>query len=387
MHPRTYALTNPDKPAFIMADSGETVSYGELEDNANRIAQLFRKSGLGNGDHIAIMLANEPLFFHVVWAAQRSGLVYTCISTHLNVDDAMYILANCEAKLLVTSSSYLQAMGDPRARAPALANVLLTDGARGAAMDLVSAMAEQPATAIADEQAGVDMLYSSGTTGRPKGVAVTLESTSIDEMLPVMKGMAALYGFDEHTVYLSTVPLYHAAPLRFNLLAMSQGGTCVIMRQFDGSVALDLIERFGVTHSQWVPIMFSRMLKAGLQQDRRRELSTHRVAIHAAAPCPVAVKQAMIDWWGPILYEYYSSTEGIGFTAIDSHQWLRHPGSVGQAVVGDIRILDEQGREQARGTSGLVYFANGPGFSYFGDPEKTAAARNSAGWYSVGDIG
>ncbi|GAB3275424.1 AMP-binding protein [Parahaliea aestuarii] len=381
MHPRHHAQQQPDKPAFIMAASGHVVTYAELEDQANRIAQLYRTLGLKNGDHIAVMLANEALYLPVVWAAQRSGLVFTCISTHLNDDDAQYILNDCKASALVTSSTYAKRLGDTSA------TILLVDADDQGSSDLRYLMDQHPAEPIADEQAGVDMLYSSGTTGRPKGVAVQLDGAGIEEMLPVMKGLAQLYGIDGDTVYLSTAPLYHAAPLRFNMLVMSMGGTCVIMDRFDGETALSLIEQHRITHSQWVPIMFSRMLKAGLRESNTCNLASHRVAIHAAAPCPPDVKQAMIDWWGPILNEYYSSTEGIGFTAIDSRQWLQHPGSVGRAVVGEIRIVGEDGGALPVGEPGQVFFAGGPAFHYFGDEEKTAEATNAEGWYTVGDIG
>lgn len=387
MHPRLIAQTYPERPAYIIAETGESISYGELEARANQIAHVYRQSGLQNGDHIAILLDNDVMMPLVVWGAQRTGLLFTCISTHLNQDDVAYIINDCQAKVLVSSSVLLAEFDELKSVIPGVGRVLLVDGSDVLGDDLQALAAGAPVQPVQDESPGVDMLYSSGTTGRPKGVATAPYSDNVLEMLPALAGLAHLYGFDHETVYLSPAPLYHAAPLRFNMIVMSNGGTCIIMRKFDPERALALIEQYRVTHSQWVPIMFSRMLKAGLAADNPYDLSSHRLALHAAAPCPIEVKQAMLAWWGPIIEEYYSSTEGIGFTTINSADWLAHPGSVGRPVFGEIHILDEQGQALPVGTPGLVYFANGPRFTYFGDAEKTASATSSEGWLTVGDIG
>ena len=387
MHPYIHAKNNPEKPAYIMAGSGTVITYGELNDRSNQAAQLFRSIGLRPGDHIALFMENNRFFMEIAWAAQRSGLIFTGISTHLNEEEAAYILSDCDARLLVTSASLSDTASTLLTAQSRVENFLMVDGVIDGYQAYESLVAEQPAEPIADETAGVDMLYSSGTTGRPKGIEVSLSGSAIEEMLPVMNGLAQNYGLDGDTVYLSPAPLYHAAPLRFNMLVMFQGGTCIIMEKFDEVAALELIEKYSVTHSQWVPIMFIRMLKLDLETRQRFDLSSQKVAIHAAAPCPREVKQQMIDWWGPIIHEYYSSTEGIGFTGLDSKQWLAHPGSVGGELVGTLHILGEDGEELPAGDIGTVYFSDGPNFSYYKDVEKTNEARNEKGWFSVGDVG
>jgi fatty-acyl-CoA synthase len=199
--------------------------------------------------------------------------------------------------------------------------------------------------------------------------------------------VGAFFGFGLDTIYLSPAPLYHAAPLHYNLMVLGLGGTSVIMEQFDPAQSLALIDQYKVTHSQWVPIMFVRMLKLPERDRHRYDLSSMKCAIHAAAPCPIDVKEAMIDWWGPVIVEYYSGSEGNGFTIIDSANWLTHRGSVGQAIIGEPRILGENGEVLATGEIGDVYFANSRPFEYFEEPEKTREAFNEKGWSTMGDVG
>ncbi len=389
MHPSQHARKHPDKPAYRMADGGEVVTYGQLDAQSNRVARLFRARGLRPGDHVALMLENHPRFYEIVWGAQRAGLVYTAISTRLTADEAAYIVADCGARAFVGSRTLAEV-------AAALAVV-----ARGAAVkdwfmvgepiagfeSLEAAVAAQPAEPIADEVAGYDMLYSSGTTGRPKGVAVPFLNEPIDAGNPLLEVSRKLYGIDADSVYLSPAPLYHAAPLRFNMTVMRLGGTCVIMEHFDPERYLALVEAHRVTHTQLVPTMFVRMLKLPAALRARHDLGSLRCAIHAAAPCPVPVKEQMIDWWGPILWEYYAGTEGNGLTIVDSREWLAHRGTVGRAVVGELKICDDEGRELPVGQQGTVYFAGGRPFAYHNDPAKTAAAANSTGWTTLGDVG
>jgi long-chain acyl-CoA synthetase len=245
----------------------------------------------------------------------------------------------------------------------------------------------QPISRIPDECAGRDMLYSSGTTGRPKGVKTELLNEAIDAASTLTLVAQKLYGLGSDSIYLSPAPLYHAAPLRFNMSVMRHGGTSVIMEHFDAEEALALIEHHGITHSQWVPTMFVRLLKLPPEVRSRYRHDTLRVAIHAAAPCPVQVKEAMIDWWGPVLFEYYAGTEGNGFVACTSPEWLAHRGTVGRALVGEVRILDDEGNVAPTGETGTIYFANGPSFEYHNDPAKTASSRNAEGWTTLGDVG
>ena len=244
-----------------------------------------------------------------------------------------------------------------------------------------------PDSPIADECLGAPMLYSSGTTGKPKGVYWKPHAESIHADHPMSGSVGAFFGFGLDTIYLSPAPLYHAAPLHYNLMVLGLGGTSVIMEQFDPAQSLALIDQYKVTHSQWVPIMFVRMLKLPERDRHRYDLSSMKCAIHAAAPCPIDVKEAMIDWWGPVIVEYYSGSEGNGFTIIDSANWLTHRGSVGQAIIGEPRILGENGEVLATGEIGDVYFANSRPFEYFEEPEKTREAFNEQGWSTMGDVG
>jgi long-chain acyl-CoA synthetase len=386
-HPCHHAARFPDKPAYRMAGSGEVVTYGQLEERSNRFAQLLRARGVRAGDHIAVMLENHPRFFEILWGAQRAGIIYTAISSRLTADEAAYIVNDCAAKLVVSSAALAGVATALPASCAGVHTWLMLGAAPEGWLDFAATLAAQPATRIADETAGTDMLYSSGTTGRPKGVSVAPEFPGIDQPGPGIELMRRVYGVDENTVYLSPAPLYHAAPLRFNMSVMRLGGTCVLMEHFDAEEYLRLVQAHRITHSQLVPTMFVRMLKLPEAVRRAYDVSTLKVAIHAAAPCPVPVKEQMIDWWGPVLMEYYAGTEGNGVTMIDSHQWLAHKGSVGRAVIGEIRICDDEGNELPVGEEGTVYFANGKPFAYHNDDAKTAASRNARGWTTLGDVG
>jgi long-chain acyl-CoA synthetase len=387
MHPYIHAQKHPDKPAYIMASTGETVTYRQLDEQSNRIAQLFRSLGLKARDHIAIYLENNPRFFEICWGAQRAGLVYSAISSRLTAPEVEYIVKDCGAKLFVTST-YL---GDKAAElAPLIADVkhrFMIGGTVPGYQSWEEAVARQPATRIADETAGHDMLYSSGTTGRPKGVLPVVPAQAIDADNPLNQITRALYGMDEHTIYLSPAPLYHAAPLRFNMSVMKLGGTSVIMENFDAEEFLRLVPKHKITHTQVVPTMFVRFLKLPDEVRLVHDVSSLRCAIHAAAPCPIPVKEQMIEWWGAIIWEYYGGTEGNGLTLCNSAEWLAHKGTVGRAVVGQLRICDDSGNEVPPGEPGTVYFAGGREFEYHNDPKKTAESRNAHGWTTLGDVG
>jgi len=388
MYPGSVAREVPDKPAYVMAGSGQVVTYRELDERSNRLAQLLFAAGLRPGDGIAVFLENHPRFFEVVWAAQRSGLYYTAISSRLTAPEVEYIVNDCGAKVFVTSHAKADVAAELAAKLPAVQRRLMLDGAIPGFEDYEAAAAAHPATPIAEELEGSDLLYSSGTTGRPKGVKPPLSGKPAGTAPALLAFVSALYGANRDTVYLSPAPLYHAAPLRFCMAVQRHGGTCIVMEHFDPLEALRLIEKHRVTFSQWVPTMFVRMLRLPESERARFDLSSHRAAVHAAAPCPVPVKEQMIAWWGPILHEYYGGTEGNGLTALDSTQWLAHRGSVGKAVLGEVKIVDEAtGEEQPARSPGVVYFANGPRFEYHNDPEKTASARNAKGWSTLGDIG
>jgi long-chain acyl-CoA synthetase len=386
LHPSHHAGARPDKPAIVMAGSGEIITYRELEDRSNQGAQLFRSLGLQRGDSIALYLENHPRYFEICWAAQRAGLYFTCISSSLTASEVEYIVRDCGAKLFLSS----RAKADEADKlGPKLADLRLfcVDGAHGAYGDFCAARAEMAATPIADPSAGRDMLYSSGTTGRPKGVKFALGDEAFDADTPLAALVRGLYGLDEQTFYLSPAPLYHAAPLRFCMSVNRMGGTVIVMEKFDPETALRLIETHRVTASQWVPTHFVRMLKLSEETRSKYDLSSLKCAIHAAAPCPIETKRRMIEWWGPVLKEYYAGTETNGMCFIRSEEWLKKPGSVGKAILGEVKICDEAGEELPIGVDGTVFFANGPDFAYHNDPGKTAQSRNQYGWTTLGDVG
>ncbi len=389
MHPSVHAQANPAKPAIIMAGSGQVITFGELDARSNQVAQLFRAKGIGVGDTVAICMENHPAYFALAWGAQRAGLHYVCISSRLTAPEVAYILEDSGAKLLFTSAYLAPVMDEVAGLAPGVPQLRFgTDGADSAD----AALDAMPTTPIADERAGVDMLYSSGTTGRPKGVKIPLpDDPSIAQNNSLADLARMAFGIKEDAVYLSPAPLYHAAPLRWSMTVHKVGGTVVVMEKFDPEDALAAIERYQVTDSQWVPTHFVRMLKLDEDVRKKYDTSTLKCAIHAAAPCPVPVKHAMIDWWGPVLFEYYAGTEGNGFTFISSPEWLQRPGSVGRALTGIVRVCDENGDEVPRGTEGQIFFEptdlTAKPFEYHNDPVKTAESRNKHGWTSLGDVG
>ena len=387
MHPYIHAQKSPEKAAYIMAATAETVTYRQLDERSNRIAQLFRSLGLKAGDHIALFLENNARFFEICWGAQRSGLVYTAISSRLTAAEVDYIVGDCGAKLLVTSRYLSDKAAELSPLMKGVAHRYMIDGAIPGYQSWEEAVAGQPATRIVGETAGLDMLYSSGTTGRPKGVMPIVEPTPIDADSPLLALTRKLYGMDEHTIYLSPAPLYHAAPLRFNMSVMRSGGTSIIMENFDAEQYLALIGKYHVTHTQLVPTMFVRFLKLPDEVRLKYDVSSLKCAIHAAAPCPIPVKEKMIAWWGPIVWEYYGGTEGNGLTMCNSAEWLAHKGTVGRAVVGELRICDDAGSEVPPGQSGTIYFAGGRGFAYHNDAAKTAESRHPKGWSTIGDVG
>jgi long-chain acyl-CoA synthetase len=386
MHPYLHAQTQGQKPAYIMAGSGEIVTYGQLDDRSNQGAQLFRSLGLQTGDVIAILLENNARFFEIAWAAQRAGLYYVCVSTKLTAGETEYILHDCGARLFITSAAMGPVIDEIAALVPGLA-LYTVGGAHGAYADFEAARAALPTTPIGDESAGSDMLYSSGTTGRPKGVKPALNGGPIEQPNALQMMAQGLFGFSGDSIYLSPAPLYHAAPLRWCMSVHKLGGTVVVMEKFDPEAALALIEKYKVTCGQFVPTHFVRMLKLPEETRAKYDVSTLKSAVHAAAPCPVPVKEQMIAWWGPVIFEYYAGTEGNGFCWINSENWLAHKGSVGQAVLGELRICDESGDPVPPRTEGGVYFANGPAVNYHNAPEKTAESYNQHGWTTLGDVG
>ena len=387
MHPKIHAAQNGAKPAYIMAESGEVVTYAQLDARSNQLAQFFRANGVQIGDGIAIFMENNARYLEVTWAAQRAGLYYTAISSRLTAEEAAFIIADCNAKILITSAAMAQTAGQLLEKTANLKRHLMIGGAIAGYEDFAAAIAGMPVSPIADETQGADMLYSSGTTGRPKGVKRPLNGEPIDALNSLHGLTKMLYGFGPEMIYLSPAPLYHAAPLRYCMTVQSFGGTVVVMEHFDAEAALRLIEQHRISHSQWVPTMFVRLLKLPEDVRRKYDLSSLKVAIHAAAPCPIPVKEQMIAWWGPVIYEYYAGTEGNGFCAVNSTEWLAHKGTVGRAMLGVLKIVGEDGNEVPTGTDGAVYFEGGPAFEYHNDKSRTGDAYNTKGWSTLGDVG
>lgn len=390
MYPGDYAQTQPDKPAIIHPSSGTQVTYRELNDRSNQLAHLLYDHGMRAGDHLALMLENHPAYLEIVWACLRSGLYVTPINRHLSAAEAAYIVDDCDARVLIASAGLEQS-----AELGKLADRCELKLAVGGTIDgydsYEQAIADKPTHNIADERLGGLMLYSSGTTGRPKGILRPLPDSLPTEGNPGTVALTRMFHMDTSTVYLAPAPMYHAAPLGYSNATIMSGGTVVMMDRFEPELALQLIERYRVTHSQWVPTMFIRLLKLPDEVRHRYDLSSQRCAIHAAAPCPQDVKRKMIEWWGPIIEEYYSSTEAAGFTRITSQEWLEHPGSVGRSTGQPFHICDEDGNELPAGVPGLIYaeIAEKAMVSYHKDAGKTAAALHPKhrDWLCVGDVG
>jgi acyl-CoA synthetase (AMP-forming)/AMP-acid ligase II len=387
MFPGDFAETTPDKPAYVMAAGGEVVTYRELDDGANQLSQFFRSLGLQTGDHVAFCLENHPRFLEVAWGAHYAGLYYTAISSRLTAEETEYIVNDCGAQVFITSRYKADVAAEIVDRIPEVRSRLVLDGDLDGYERYETVVGAQSTSPLPDRIAGKDMLYSSGTTGRPKGVKPSPPSDSIDTPTSVTVLGQLLLGYDDSMVYLSPAPLYHAAPLRFSMAVHQVGGTVVVMEHFDAEETLQLIERHKVTHSQFVPTMFVRMLKLPDDVRARYDVSSLKMVVHAAAPCPVEVKERMIEWWGPIIHEYYAGTEGNGFVYCTSEDWLAHRGSVGRPIVGEVHILDDAGNEVPLGEEGTIYFGGGTEFEYHNDPAKTAESRNDKGWSTLNDVG
>jgi long-chain acyl-CoA synthetase len=390
VYPGKHAARQPDHPAVIMAQTGEGMTYGELEGRSNRLAHLLRARGLNRLDHYAIFMENNAHYVACCSAGARTGVYYTCVNSFLTSEELVYILNNSQSRILITSAAKRGVAAAALKSCPKIELCLIVDG-RGddeRVQNLDAAIAAYPATPVADESLGTAMLYSSGTTGRPKGILRPLALQPPSQPLPLYAFLDKLWRYREGMIYLSPAPLYHSAPQAAVSLTIDRGGTAIIMETFDAERYLQLVQSYKVTHSQLVPTMFSRMLKLPETVRRRYDLSSLETAVHAAAPCPAQVKEQMIAWWGPVILEYYGMTEGLGFTACDSAEWLAHRGTVGKVLLGELHVLDENMKPCPAGTAGTLWFKTATPFEYFNDPVKTAQARSIDGTMStVGDVG
>jgi long-chain acyl-CoA synthetase len=397
MYPGSFAASAPERPAVVMAGrsatSGEVVTYRQLDAEANRLSHVLRSAGLRPGDHVALCLENTARFLPVIWGCHYAGLYYTAMSSRLTTEEMAYIIDDCGAQGFITSSYKAEQAGELADQMPRVKLRLMLDGAIDGYDPYEDVIAAQPTTPLEEERLeGQDMLYSSGTTGRPKGVKVPMLDAPLGEGADSVTGLCTLlFGADESAVYLSPAPLYHAAPLRFCRAVQRLGGTVIVMEHFDPEQYLALVQEHRVTFSQVVPTMFIRMLKLPEEVRARYDLSSLRAVVHAAAPCPAEVKAQIIEWFGPVIHEYYAGTEGNGFVYCNSTDWLAHRGTVGRALVGAVHIVGEDGEEVPTGESGTVYFEGEAAstFEYHNDPEKTASSRDpkGRGWSTLGDVG
>jgi long-chain acyl-CoA synthetase len=388
MHLSQLAAGMPDKPAVIMADGSATVTYAELDARSRQVSRLLAEHGVGPGDHVAVFMANRPEYFEIAWGAQRRGTYWTPVNWHLTGEEASYIVADCGARVLFASPETAAVAAKIAAEVPGLTVFTAgagQDGESGVA-SYETANAALPAVPLPDEVEGSYFFYSSGTTGRPKGIKRPNTFPPFGTGIGLEALLKAAFGFGPDSVYLCPAPLYHAAPIGWSMGAQRNGGTVVLMERFDPAASLQAIQTYSVTHAQFVPTHFVRMLKLPEAERRTFDVSSLQAVIHAAAPCPVEVKQQMIAWFGPVITEYYASSEGNGMTMIGSADWLAHPGSVGRVIVGALHIVGDDGAELPPGEDGLVYF-EGPAFEYHNDPVKTASALNDKGWSTLGDIG
>lgn len=400
MYPAIHAARTPDKPAIIVGDTGDILTYAQLERQSTQLANALRAAGFVDGDVVALLSTNAVEVFVVYWACLRSGLYLTPVNTHLSPGEIAYIVNDCGARALVASADLAEAAAAARAECASLEIALsfdprVGDGERGELIEGFGDYAEFVASGSPEapdhQRRGNDMLYSSGTTGRPKGVKPPLPEREVgDPGDPYVMVFGGTYQMGQDTVYFSPAPLYHAAPLRFGMITQSLGGTVITVKKFDAQQCLELIERYRVTHTQWVPTHFVRMLRLPAEVRERYDVSSLTHAVHAAAPCPPEVKKAMMDWFGPILHEYYSSTEANGITMVNPVEWQTKPGTVGQAKLGVLHICSDEGVELPVGESGTVYFERDAlPFSYHNDPKKTASAQHPEHptWTTTGDIG
>lgn len=377
-HPHALAAT---------AGNGSSLTFEALDEASRRLASLLEAKGLTRGDTVAILLPNGLEYLLVAWGAQRAGLFFVPVNWHLSADEATYIVSDCGARALVTTAELAELASLIADSNDTLTVTLMVNGPAGRFEDLYGSLSEASPSRPTPEPNGYYMFYSSGTTGRPKGIRPQIPDTDFGSPLTLEGMLAQLYDFGPETRYLSTGPLYHAAPLGWSLATQALGGQTVIMDRFEPEECLSLIEKHRITHAQFVPTMFVRLLKLPDEVRASYDLSSLQAVVHAAAPCPRDVKEAMIDWLGPIIHEYYAGSESVCFFAVDSHEWLARPGTVGRSMIGTAHILDDDGSELPSGHIGQIWYDSPLTFAYHNDPAKTADAFNSRGWSTLGDLG
>ncbi|HTK15358.1 MAG TPA: AMP-binding protein, partial [Acidimicrobiia bacterium] len=380
-----WAERQPDKIALRSAVGNRT--FAEVDANANRLVRALRARGVQTGDGVAVLCSNRPEFLEAVVAVRRAGLRLTTINWHLTGDEAGYIVDDCDATAFVADARYAEAAAGAAKRAPGLKARVSVGGEIDGFEPWDAVLSGHGGDALEDPSPGRTMLYTSGTTGRPKGV-----HRPGDPRGDLDVGLLTQYDPDRH-VHLCTGPLYHAAPLAFSFSAPAALGVpIVLMDGWSAEETLALIEEHGITHTHMVPTMFHRLLSLPDDVKRKYDISSLIFILHGAAPCPVDVKRRLMEWLGPIVWEYYAATEGSG-TLVSPQQWLRRPGTVGKVEPPDhVRILDADRAEAARGEIGTVYLKaptpEAGRFQYYKAPEKTAGAYSDSGdYFTLGDYG
>lgn len=387
LHPGVHAAANPDRPAIIMGQSGETISFAELEEKSKKLSQLFRSHGLKAGDAIALLMDNRAEYLIITWAAQRAGLYFTPVNWHLKIEEAAYVVEDCEAQLLIASNAIADLAEQVSDKISPDILRYSVGGPIAEYRELETTLSDMPSDAITDESEGMVMFYSSGTTGYPKGIKRKLAGNPYGTP-GVLEGLMQMaYGFGPDAIYLCPGPLYHAAPLAYSMGTQRLGGTVVVMEKFNPEAVLKLIEQYAITHAQFVPTHFIRMLHLDEATRAKYDVSSLKAAIHAAAPCPVEVKEQMLEWWGPKIFEYYAGSEGNGFCIASPKDWLEHKGTVGKSMLGPVHIVGPDGEELGVGEEGLVFFEGTEPFEYHNAPDKTKEAFHPKGWSTLGDIG
>jgi long-chain acyl-CoA synthetase len=375
--------------AVVVAGSGESVTYRELDERSMRLARRLRAHGLRPGGHVAVMLENQARWFEVFWATMRSGLYFAPINWHLDPAETAAMIEHCDATALITSSELAdvaRSLGARRLSGVTLR--LVMDGDLVGYSGYEEATASQPAQPLDDERQGEVMFYSSGTTGRPKALEPPLTGVRFGERPNALAALLqAQWGFGADTVFLTAAPMYHAGPTGFAACVQRLGGTVVVMEEFDAARALEVIEHHRVTHALFVPHHFTQLLRLDEAARSKHDLTSLRAVIHGTAICPIDVKERMIDWWGKILHEYYVGSEGSSFTLVSPDDWLEHKGTVGKPLTGSVHILGDDESACAVGETGQIWFETGAQFEYHKDPEATRAAFNDRGWSTLGDIG
>jgi long-chain acyl-CoA synthetase len=390
MYPGAFVATTPDKLAVVMGGSGFTQTFAELDAAANQLSHVLRNAGVQPGDHVAVCMENHDRYLEVLWGCHYAGAVYTACSSRLTRGELAYIINDCQAKVFIASKYKADQAAEVITDTPNVGLRLMLDGTINGYDSYESAVWAQPSTPVDGPRvAGTDMLYSSGTTGQPKGISRAFVSQPLDTTSNGVSPMLSLlFGVTADSTYLSPAPMYHAAPLRFSMAAHQLGCTVVVMEHFDPEQYLALVDRYKVTHTQVVPTMFVRLLKLDPAARERHDVSSLQAVVHAAAPCPAQVKKAIIEWFGPVVHEYYAGTEGNGFVYCNSDMWLAHEGTVGTPINCVVHICGDDGEEVPRGESGTIYFEGGAQFEYHNDPEKTKGSRHpNQPWSTLGDVG